>query len=738
MFHSIGQPGAAVQHQANQTSLSTSNGVNPVLTKPVTASASGSGTSFNNNIPRDVANLAQPISNAVSSLTNLNRSVTVPIDQLFETLANAMDGDVSISLTYHWGDGRGDQVVDVMLTLGESDEMQVTRKGADESFLLEPHNVWGIKLPGYTSGTFATGNAIPHSVSIRSDLASARAASHPAPFTTGAPTSARKAGPDDPRGRLRVLAAEVRSTFLRHKARGKADAPLADVAKREHAMILGLLHRSHPPRQWPVGLSARDAMAYCRVLGGEPGLDLLKALAANRVAPNRAGEIAAAFERSGLTLTPHNLPDAVPVPGSPLQVLGSGVTSTVYRGLFNRLDAGGDSKQSFEGALKVLGNEPPPPDAKPAGIDEDKPQFQLRALASWRIDKLGAFNCTTETRNVIHDGRVCTVSALAPGIPVIKSGDFVIPLPVAVAARLRDPVKGRQELLKIATDKRWASVALEGNNLRVVNSRMEAVIDGEGDALVAKTTTVLHDYDKAATRRELTRLQWFDGNTGQTDRHGGNIFIDKDGTVRAIDNDLAFGSKLKDPNHVHGQTFRATTGRMGIMGTLQYQPNSFKGACLPKVIDRELADSILSMKPEDVAQAMAGLSEDEIEAEQSRLKMQQDAIKALPEDQILSSDEEWESDRVAELLGLNNVYEQIFEMESALKLRGGQYDAVHRDLNALYDQAAQTSYVAREACQAHWSRLKKESVIEASVLWGTATEIEVLDALGLEADFSVE
>lgn len=742
MLHSIGQSDSAVGNQANRASQNNASdvvdpGTNPgtipgarlLLTGPVSSVVAGTDTPFNGNIPRDVSNIAQPIGNAVSSLTSLDRSVTVPIDQLYATLANAMDGDVSLSLTYHWGDGRGDRVVEVNLTRGERGEVQVTRQGGNESYLLEPHNIWGIKLPGYTSGTFASASSTPHSVSIRTASTLGHTVSHPAASTTSAPASRRKAGPDNPRAQLEELAKHTRERYLMHLSRGIGDAPLAEAAKREHARINHLLQWLPEGRNWPPGLTVARALAYCEFLE-RPSLDLIGELDAGGVNPNKANEIVAAFAKSNLTLTRHTLPTAILSPGSKLDELGSGAMNKVYRGSFIRLTDNG----SFDGALRVLGDENIPQDAITAGISKDKPQYQLRARACWQIDQLGSYHCTTETHNVLYNGQICSVSAMAPGNSSVKSGDFVIPLPDEVAKRLHDPVTGPEHLRKIAATRNWLGYKLDGNQLHVVSTK--EVMIGRGDdqekSTISKETNVLHDYDNAVTRRELTTLQWFDGRTGGTDRGTSNFFIGKDGKVRAIDNDLSFGKNLKDPNHIHGATFTPFTPEIEGKGGTKYRVKiGFKGACLPEVIDRKLAESILSPKPEDMAKVMAGLSDEEIEWEQARLEIQRAAIRAMPPENILDTDEQWLSPRVTALLGLDTVRRETDEIAEILKDPKKNYSHVEGRMMEIFDAATKTSYIAREALLAKMSLFKKEPVIEASILNGTATVPEFLAALGL-------
>lgn len=92
------------------------------------------------------------------------------------------------------------------------------------------------------------------------------------------------------------------------------------------------------------------------------------------------------------------------------------------------------------------------------------------------------------------------------------------------------------------------------------------------------------DFSNPETQRGLAQLQVVDDLTGQLDRHGENIFVDRDsGKVTAIDHDMAFGKKqLDEVSH---------TGTHKLEG-------------LPMLMDDDMAMSVLSMSPDQLEELL--------------------------------------------------------------------------------------------------------------------------------------
>lgn len=146
-------------------------------------------------------------------------------------------------------------------------------------------------------------------------------------------------------------------------------------------------------------------------------------------------------------------------------------------------------------------------------------------------------------------------------------------------------------------------------------------------------------FNDPVVRRELTKLQWLDGLTAQVDRHPGNYIIETDSgghgkRVIGIDNDISFGKKITDPNHIskaHNQ--------------------NFNGLKLPPIIDTEMAEAFRKLTPERLEASLDGLLDDsEIEAAKQRLKGIKDHINDLRKEGRVINPDQWGSQEVGALL----------------------------------------------------------------------------------------
>ena len=137
------------------------------------------------------------------------------------------------------------------------------------------------------------------------------------------------------------------------------------------------------------------------------------------------------------------------------------------------------------------------------------------------------------------------------------------------------------------------------------------------------------DLSNPETQRGLADLQLNDYLSGQVDRHSGNVFIDDDGQVKGIDNDMAFGTRdvlertnMGEENQIHN---------------------------LPEQIDRQTAESFLSMSEQDFVTTIAGseqdpsrLSQFEVDAAVGRYWTLRSHVQKLADDDALI--EEWNQD----------------------------------------------------------------------------------------------
>ncbi len=149
--------------------------------------------------------------------------------------------------------------------------------------------------------------------------------------------------------------------------------------------------------------------------------------------------------------------------------------------------------------------------------------------------------------------------------------------------------------------------------------------------------------DDPVLQRSLNRLQLLDALCGQVDRHMGNLFVSQDITgqvtgVQGIDNDMAFGSKMKGDNF----GLRAQA-KKGVSEDLIGEKRAWKG--LPPIADEEVAMAILSIRPEDIIEAVSGLiAPHEINATIDRLNSTQQFLKSLPPNMLIKPNE-WDARR---------------------------------------------------------------------------------------------
>lgn len=112
------------------------------------------------------------------------------------------------------------------------------------------------------------------------------------------------------------------------------------------------------------------------------------------------------------------------------------------------------------------------------------------------------------------------------------------------------------------------------------------------------------DLKNAEVQKGLSNLQALDFITGQTDRHGGNIYVDDKGNIKGIDNDFSF-SNSTDPTTVEDS----------------------KNVGLPPVLFRPTAEAIMNMSKESLAELLNSsvpanqrLTASEVKAAQDRLE----------------------------------------------------------------------------------------------------------------------
>jgi hypothetical protein len=171
------------------------------------------------------------------------------------------------------------------------------------------------------------------------------------------------------------------------------------------------------------------------------------------------------------------------------------------------------------------------------GIDYRDPRLAERNLAMYRLDQLLQAGVIAKAELAVKEGQFGSLMKKAEGKDIYKWGD-----------------KGK-------------------------------VVATEADKKPGEDKMSLED---PALLRMLSRLQLIDAIAGQTDRHLGNYFIEKDPNgkviaVTGIDNDNAFGKNLTNLNRY----------------------DKFPG--LSKYVDERLAATIIALDPADLRHALFGL-----------------------------------------------------------------------------------------------------------------------------------
>jgi hypothetical protein len=146
-------------------------------------------------------------------------------------------------------------------------------------------------------------------------------------------------------------------------------------------------------------------------------------------------------------------------------------------------------------------------------------------------------------------------------------------------------------------------------------------------------------FDDPIVRRELTKLQWLDGLTAQVDRHPGNYLIETHANgggkrVVGIDNDMSFGKKITDPNHIS-----------------KNHNSHFNGLKLPPIIDTEMAKAFRELTPEKLQASLSGLlDDDEIKSAKQRLEGIKEHIDKLEKADCIIYPYQWSNPGVGDLL----------------------------------------------------------------------------------------
>lgn len=212
--------------------------------------------------------------------------------------------------------------------------------------------------------------------------------------------------------------------------------------------------------------------------------------------------------------------------------------------------------------------------------DRSGPRFARRAAASSRIDKLLNANVLVATQLAVRNTR--------DGI---------------VEGQIMERAKGKE--------------------LAYFKSDVE-----EGNAPGASI-------DDPELQRLLSKLDLVDSLCGQVDRHGGNVFVDRDDAtgrvtaVSGIDLDMSFGTKNFTP------------------GERKQEHNVYAG--VGRYIDEETGEALLKLRAEDLHGVLDDLLlPDEVDAAIGRLLATQAIVQAAKDDGRLIGPDRWAADTVRE------------------------------------------------------------------------------------------
>ena len=382
----------------------------------------------------------------------------------------------------------------------------------------------------------------------------------------------------------------------------------------------------------------------------------------------------------------------------PTTVLGSGNVNTVYLGNWGAPKEPPEKRvfkedhQTGRDELQVA--------AQAIGVKDSDAHMSARNVATYRLNEALGLSLIPRTDFAAHKGKTGSVMALAPGVSVQGSSSIKVSTPLNAA--LSEESKGRienwlnqRELKLLDFDEQSGVLTVVRNVPKKDLAHKAALLDllteereimseseiyacygeeeGESKSMIWRHITGLTEaiipalnFGDEELRSGLNQLQWLDSFCGQTDRHPGNIFVERapNGSVigvQGIDNDASFG-------------VNTTASRAASQGGHEKVEQFYLG--MPTVIDEQLKSQLLALAalPKTDSGSVESLlegtvSQKEIEQTRSRLdeialKLREVDVSGAPVVKVVQQKSDWSSADVSDRLGCGSNSSRV---ESYLK-----------------------------------------------------------------------
>lgn len=308
-----------------------------------------------------------------------------------------------------------------------------------------------------------------------------------------------------------------------------------------------------------------------------------------------------------------------------------------------------------------------------AGMDELSPNLAGRNMAAAVIARrMGAEHVVAGATMALYGGQLGIVMPLVRGRSPRDEKASLSVMPAMETWLAKHP----QQLQAFARSKGFGHAELKNGSIVF---HAFGMYDKERPSYLAPSIGHQIDFSKPTIREGLTTLQWADVLMGNVDRNPGNYKISARGEVRGFDHDLVAGSAVGV--YESGQTYAGAA--------VAIAPR------VPRVISRELRQSILKMKAKDLRRELAPyLSRAEVDARISAMWAVQEILESPEEHGVLVLDalEDWGSQEASDALGVMDIRDRAVSADE-------------------FAEAVERSYVARDAlAQAEQQHTKTQAL----------------------------